>query len=72
MHGDAWARELQFGIWSRWTMARRLAAMGRMTATVLALRDRHLRELHPHATDEEFRRIRIQATLDASPTQRLP
>lgn len=72
MDGDAWARERQFEIWSRWTMAQRLAAMARMTATVLALRDRLLRELHPHATDEESRRIRIQATLDASPTLRLP
>ncbi len=60
-------RRQQFAIWARWTPAERLAAMGRMTATVLALRDQRLRRQHPQVDAAALRTLRIATTLAASP-----
>lgn len=74
MYGAAMdaGRAQQLAIWAAWTPARRLAALGRMTATVIALRDLRLARQHPHADAAEMRRLRIAATLAASPSQAWP
>jgi hypothetical protein len=61
-------RDQQFKLWSTWSPAQRLRVMGRMTATVLALRNDRLQREMPHATPDEIRQARIQATLASSPS----
>jgi hypothetical protein len=70
-HSDQ-AREMQMAIWRSWTPVQRLRALGRISSTVLALRDRCLRQAHADATEEEFRQLRIEATLASSPSRPLP
>ena len=65
-------RERQFAIWRSWTLQQRWAAMGRMTATALAFRDRRLKEMHPDLDETSFRALRIQATMASSASRRFP
>ena len=66
------AREAQLAIWQAWSPARRLGIAGALTAFAIEQRDRHLRLAHPDATVAEMRRVRVAATLHASPTLNLP
>jgi hypothetical protein len=66
------AREAQLAIWLGWTPARRLHAASELTSFALAQRDRWLRIRHPGASEDEMRRLRVEATLAASPTLNLP
>ncbi len=61
----------QYEIWATWTPAQRIHLMGRMSATVLAMRDWGLRQRHPDATAPEMRQLRIEATLAESPSRPL-
>ena len=65
------AREAQLAIWRSWTPARRLGVASALTAFALEQRDRNLRLAHPEATAAEMRRLRVAATLRASPTLNL-
>lgn len=57
------ARRVQLEIFRRWTPAERLKRGMELTALARAARDARLRRQHPHATEEEFRWIRVREVL---------
>jgi hypothetical protein len=63
-------RKYQLECWRSWTPDRRFRAAMAMTDLVLELRDRNLAIMHPEAGPEEIKKLRMEATLRASPSLR--
>jgi hypothetical protein len=70
MRGMDEGRRRQLAIWRTWTPERRFEAAMAMTMLVLELRDQRLAAQHPQATESELRSLRVEATLEASPSIR--